>query len=53
MILRLEDVVFFIQISRCSTCPAIEYLADLVGVASRMYALVEVPRWEAALGLEL
>jgi len=38
----------FIQTCRGSTCPA-----DLVGVASRMNTRVEVPWWEAALGLEL
>jgi len=37
------NVAFFIQTSRCLTCLAIGWLADLVGVASRMNTLVEVP----------
>jgi len=47
------NMAIFIQTSRGSTCPAIGWLADLVGVASRMNTLVELPCWETGLGLEL
>ena len=47
------NVAFFIQTCCCSICPAIGLLADLVGVASIRNTLVELPCWEAALGLGL